>query len=75
MEMAIVSTGIYDYNCLFCIFDIIPIVILMEFFQTFLVLIVGFLSLGYVIKTLINSPLYSSKKNKDNSCGPDCGCH
>ena len=47
----------------------------MEFFQTFLVLIVGFLSLGYVIKTLFNSPLYSSKKNKDNSCGPDCGCH
>jgi len=42
-------------------------------FQSFTVLIVGFFSLRYIIKSLINSPLYRSKNDKD--CGPDCGCH
>lgn len=46
---------------------------MMVYFQSFMVLMVGFLSLRYVIKSFINSPLYRSKNDKD--CGPDCGCY
>jgi hypothetical protein len=67
--MAIITIGVDDFNCLPCCINSLSNIIIMVYFQGFMVLIAGFFSLRYVIKSLF----YRSKNDKD--CGPDCGCH